>query len=136
MTAGPKVRLKFHIASGRAGHKVIEAGESKSLPPPSRIPRISRLMALALRFERLIRDGTVKDQAELARWAQVSRARVTQIMDLLMLAPDIQEEILFLSPVTAGRDPVHLRQVRRMTLEPSWQKQRTTWNSRSGRGQD
>ena len=38
--------------------------------------------------------------AELARLGRVSRARITQIMDLLMLAPEIQEEVLHLPLVT------------------------------------
>ena len=37
----------------------------------------------------------------------VTRARMTQIMNLLNLAPDIQEELLLLPPVTEGRDPDH-----------------------------
>ena len=36
-------------------------------PKPGRIPRISRLMALAIRFDGLLRDGIVPDQSELAR---------------------------------------------------------------------
>jgi hypothetical protein len=43
----------------------------------------------------LIQQGVVKDYADLARLGQVSRARITQIMNLLNLAPDIQEPILF-----------------------------------------
>ena len=49
-------------------------------------------MALAIRFDKLIRDGAVKDQTELARLGHVSRVRMTQIMNLNHLAPDIQEE--------------------------------------------
>ena len=49
--------------------------------PSGRVPRIARLMALALRFEQLVRTGTVRDYAELARLGQVSRARLTQIID-------------------------------------------------------
>ena len=60
------------------------------------IPRIARLMALAIRFEGLLRDETIRDYAELARLGRVTRARMTQIMKLLDLAPDIQEQILFL----------------------------------------
>ena len=60
-------------------------------------------MALAIRFEQLIRDSVVKDQADLARLAQIARARVTEIMDLLLLAPEIQEEIGFLVPVNMGK---------------------------------
>ena len=67
--------------------------------PSGRVPRIARLMALALRFEQLVRTGAVRDYAELARLGQVSRARLTQIMNLLHLAPDIQEAILFLPRV-------------------------------------
>ncbi len=80
-------------------------------------------MALAIRFEQLIRDGVVKDQADLARLAMVSRARVTQIMDLLMLAPDIQEALLFLQPVQRGRDPITEREVRALTIELEWKRQ-------------
>ena len=63
------------------------------------IPRIARLMALAIRFEGLLRDGTIRDHAELARLGRVTRARITQIMKLLDLAPNIQEQILFLPPI-------------------------------------
>src|SRR5262245_766948 len=85
------------------------------------------LMALAIWFEQLIRDGVVKDQAELARLGQVSRARVTQIMDLLMLAPVIQEELLFLPRVVRGRDPIHERAIRLVLNEPSWIRQQEKW---------
>src|SRR5262249_49832484 len=74
----------------------------------ARVPRIARLMALALRFEELIRSGEVADYAELARLGRVSRARITQVMNLLALSPAIQEELLFLSCVERGRDPIHL----------------------------
>ena len=61
------------------------------------VPRIARLIALAIRFDQLIRDGVVADQAELARLGKISRARVTQILNLLSLAPDIQAAILEMS---------------------------------------
>ena len=64
-------------------------------------------MALAIRFDGLLHDGAVKDQAELALLDHVSRARVTQIMNLLMLAPDIQESILFLPRTMRGRERHH-----------------------------
>ena len=88
---------------------------------------ISRLMALAIRFEQLIRDGTVHDQADLARLAHVSRARVTQIMDLLLLAPKIQEEILFLSPVERGKDRITERHMRSISSGLVWEYQRHQW---------
>ena len=61
-------------------------------------PRIARLMALAIRFEGLLREKKIRDYADLARRGRVTRARITQIMKLLHLAPDIQEQILFLPP--------------------------------------
>jgi hypothetical protein len=65
-------------------------------PGAARIARLSRLMALAIRFDTLLRDGVISDQATLARLGGVTRTRLTQIMHLLRLAPDIQEELLFL----------------------------------------
>jgi hypothetical protein len=92
------------------------------------VPRIARLMALALRFEQLVRTGTVRDYAELARLGQVSRARLTQIMNLLHLAPDIQEAILFLPRVARGRDPIYLEHLQALTALLDWQSQRRCWN--------
>ena len=85
---------------------------------------MSRLMALAIRFDQLIRDGVVADQAELARLGHVSPARLTQIMNLLWLAPDIQEALLFLPRVACGQDPVHERQIRPIAAVADWRKQR------------
>lgn len=65
-------------------------------------PRVSRLMALALRMDELLAEGMVADQAELARLAHVTRPRVTQIMNLLHLAPDIQEAVLHLPLTVRG----------------------------------
>ena len=81
-------------------------------------------MATAIRFEQLIRDGVARDQADLARLALVGRAQVSQIMDLLMLAPDIQESLLFLPPVRKGRDPITERDVGRILSETTWESQR------------
>jgi hypothetical protein len=88
------------------------------------LPRIARLMALALRFEDLLKQGTVKDYAELARLGRVSRARVTQVMNLLNLAPDIQERLLFLTPVRTWRDELNERALRAVLREPVWKRQR------------
>jgi hypothetical protein len=74
------------------------------------IPRIARLMALAIRFEGLLRNETIRDYAELARLGRVTRARITQIMKLLLLAPDIQEQILFL-PLIQGLNERNLRSI-------------------------
>ena len=67
-----------------------------------RIPRVTRLMALAIKFQDLVDRGEVSDYAELARLGFVTRARLTQIMNLLLLAPAVQESLLFLDGVPSG----------------------------------
>jgi hypothetical protein len=84
------------------------------------IPRISRLMALAIRFDGMLRDEAIQDYAQLARLGQVTRARMTQIMKLLDLAPDIQEQILF-SPLIKGLNERNLRPV---VSRIDWREQR------------
>ena len=65
--------------------------------------------------------------AEIAELGRVTRARVTQIMSLLHLAPDIQEDILFLPRVTRGHDPVTERSLRPVLQTLSFAKQRRIW---------
>jgi hypothetical protein len=103
-------------------------GKQHLMPPPTgRVPRISRLLALALRMEDIIRAGGIADYSELAQLGHVSRARITQIMNLLLLAPDIQEQILFLSPTRNGRDPIRLAQLQPITRILDWNQQRPIW---------
>jgi len=119
---------QVHFTRGRQSRKVLQNGPRPNEETPTgRIPRISRLMALAIRFERLIQAGHVTDQAELARLGHVTRARVTQIMNLLNLAPDIQEDILFLPRTKRGTDPVREIMVRPIAATPDWRKQRNQW---------
>ena len=119
---------QVHFARGRQSRKVLQNGPRPNEETPTgRIPRISRLMALAIRFERVIQEGHVSDQAELARLGHVTRARVTQIMNLLMVAPDIQEEILFLPRTLSGRALIRERHIRPLTNVLDWRKQRRLW---------
>ena len=89
-------------------------------------------MALAIRMDRLIREDHVGDYAELARMGHVSRARVTQVMNLNFLAPDIQEDLLFLPRVERGRDPIREHAVRPIAATPDWWKQRRMWAALRG----
>jgi hypothetical protein len=84
-------------------------------------------MALAIRMDGLIREGVVTDQAEIARIGQVTTARMSQIMNLLNLAPDIQEAILFLPEVTSGKPPITERHLWPIAAELSWARQRSAW---------
>jgi len=129
MTRPITVESTIHFERrGRGSRKKVREGEAPSVDRvPCRVPRVARFMALAIRFDQLIRAGEVADYAEIARLTHVSRARVTQIMNLLMLAPDIQEAILFLPRVERGRDPICLRDLQEIALVPDWRKQRRDW---------
>jgi hypothetical protein len=128
--SGLTVRRTLHVTTRHKGRKQLEPGTKPPEVPAGRVPRVSRLMALALRFEWLLAAGVVKDQAELARLGHVTRARLTQIMNLLNLAPDIQEALLFLPRVERGKDPLTERQLRPIAAEPDWQTQRRMWRRR------
>jgi hypothetical protein len=96
--------------------------------PQGRVPRVARLMALALRFEGQVRSGALASYSALAALGHVSRARVSQILNLVNLAPDIQEALLHLPRTEHGRDPIHLRLLQPIALALDWKKQRRLWS--------
>jgi len=83
---------------------------------------------------RLASLSVAADYADLARLAHVSRARISQIMNLTRLAPDIQEAILFLPPTDGGRSAARERQVRPICAVSDWRKQRGVWGDVVGSG--
>jgi hypothetical protein len=109
---------QVHFETGRRSPKKLVNGAAPK-PVAGRIPRVSKFAALAIRFDGLIHDGKVKNQAELAR--------LTQIMNLLHLAPDIQEALLNLSEVESGRDTILLRDMQPIAMEEDWGRQRELW---------
>lgn len=126
---GTTVEFAVHFRHGNRGRRRLRTG-GRPVPPavaPGRVPRVSRLLALAIRFDSLIRQGAVKDYAELARLGGVSRTRISQIMDLLNLASDIQEAVLHLPRTQGGRDRVTERELRPLVAEEDWRRQRGLW---------
>ena len=122
------VTKKIHFSMANKGRREIKPGPAPVTDTPEgRVPRVARLMALAIKFDRLIAEGAIRDQVQLAELGHVSRARVTQIMNLLYLAPDIQEAILHLPRVTLGKDPITERDLRPIAAESSWAVQRRMW---------
>ena len=85
---------------------------------------------LAIRLEGMVRSGEVPDQAALARLGMVTRARMTQIMNLLNLAPNIQEHLLFPPAVAKGREKITERSLRPIVAELDWGVQRRLWQGR------
>jgi hypothetical protein len=111
------------VAFLRTGHPRTD----QRLTSPGRTLRVARLLAFAHHLDAQIRAGVYDDLADAARKLGLTRARVTQIANLLLLAPAIQEEILALPPVTAGRDPISERTLRPIVAEPDWQAQSELW---------
>lgn len=105
--------------------------KGKKTPKPPKIgawlPRIARLMALALKFDAQVESRELKDYADIARLGQISSSRISKVMSLTLLAPDIQEEILFLPQYTSGIDPWGERNILEIATEPLWSKQRERW---------
>ena len=104
---------------------------SSEPPPPTAAPvrrpaRVAVMLALAHTIQRRIDEGDLWDRADAARRMGLTRARVTQLLDLTLLAPDIQEQVLHLESV----DGLELMSDR--TLQPiahvvSWAEQRERW---------
>ena len=136
MTApdGLTLRSQVHFGTEARGRKRLREGTAPVLVPVERgsVPRVARLLALAHRFEGMVREGVVQDYGALARAARVSRPRVTQIMNLLLLAPDIQEAVLDLPRTVEGRDAVTERDLRVVAAEPVWERQRAMWGGLVG----
>ncbi len=125
--SSPAAGAKARGAAVRRSTAVAERAE--------RVPRITRLLALALKFEELIRSGTVSNYAALAQVALISRSRITQMKSLLNLAPDIQEETLFLPAAETEQFRISEPTLRKVTATLLWNQQREQWRSlrRSGR---
>jgi hypothetical protein len=120
-------RTECALKLGRRTKRGAGRSADQRLPlllPPGRVPRICRLLALARKFDGLVRQGNITHYAALARLGHVSRARVSQIMALVQLAPDIQEAILFLPLTVRGRDAIHLRQLLPIAKLLDWCQQR------------
>ena len=105
---------------------------STSATPIGRVPRVARLLALAHRIDGMVRAGELDDLADAARRLGLTRARVSQITNLLLLSPEIQVEILDLLNITRGRDPVSERQLRRVVAEADWNRQLDRWREIHG----
>ena len=101
--------------------------QRRDVAPTGHVPRVARLLALAHRIDGMIRDGELDDLAEAARRLNLTRARVTQITNLLLLAPQIQEAVIDLPLVTSGCDLITERQLRPVVAEPDWNKQLSMW---------
>jgi hypothetical protein len=130
MSEGLTVEIEMHTRRvGRGGRKALVSGPAPTALPAGRVPRVSRLMALALSIERRIQAGEIGCYADVARAGNVTRARVTQIVNLTCLAPDIIEAVLHLPRTETGRDRILLKDVLPIAAELDWRVQRLMWKN-------
>lgn len=126
---GVKVTKQIHFSMRNRGRRELREGPQPvpEVTDDGRVPRVARLMALAIKIDGLIASGAIADQAEASRVGHVTRARMTQLINLLLLAPDIQEAVLNLPRVKRGRDPIVETHLRPIAAEANWDRQRAMW---------
>jgi hypothetical protein len=123
-----KVRLQPTVRQINRPPKRIEPAAMPGVKR-GRLPRITQVLALALQFQELIDRGDIRRHADLARLGCVSRERISQMMVLTWLAPDIQEEILRLPQMSGGRYSISEGMLRKIARIHLWEEQRAYWSS-------
>ena len=125
-----------YLFRGRKGSDVVFSQEPPPPPPETvrRPARVARMLALAHRLQSAIKNGEYQDRADLARQFDLTRARITQLLNLTLLAPDLQEQVLDLEAID-GLEPTSERALREVVGMVDWGEQRQRWNGifRSGR---
>ena len=116
----------FRSRRGKGGG--LSATVPEPAPPQRRPARVAHMLALALQIEKMIERGELRDRAHAAANLGFSRARVTQLLALTLLAPDIQEEILFLE-VEDGVEQITERALRAVVSVDDWAEQRLRWST-------
>jgi len=129
MTKSFTIEKDIHFQCRARGRREVRPGiEPPATETSPRVPRIARLMALAIRFNGLIQTGQIRDQAELSHLGQVTRARISQILALIHLAPDIQEDLLFFEGGGRRLDLL-LADLRPLCTVADWSAQRRRWRT-------
>jgi hypothetical protein len=124
MIEGDRIDLPFHFAR-RGGRNVLVQGKrpAELVIVTGKLARFTCMMAIAIHFDQLISEGAIDDFAEVACLENVSQPRVTQILNLSLLAPDIQETLLHLPRMVRGHHQINFRTILSVSLEPDWKKQ-------------
>ena len=126
MTRSAQPRSTYTVEfSGKSPRRATQADTG-------RVPRVARTLALAHRIDGMIRSGEFRHLADAARAIGVTRARMTQIVNLRLLAPEIQEAILTSSPALVGRERITERALRQVVAVCLWTDQRRLWTQIGG----
>jgi hypothetical protein len=124
MSDAASFEIRFQMHANPAGSREDRGTDESNR---GRLPRITQVLALAIDLDEMLRNGDATDYADLARMGGLCRERVSQIMRLNYLAPDIQVELLYLPPTATGRYPISETAVRKIANQLSWIQQREQW---------
>lgn len=128
MHNGVVIKKSITFATKARGRRVLGVNNlSVATLPSGRVPRVARLMALAIKMESVLRQGGTLSQTDLAELGCVTKARMTQILNMTLLSPEIQAAILDLPPVERGHDPISESDLRPVCAEPCWSRQEELW---------
>lgn len=120
------VHQKLSLTKTHRGRTRVEPRpEEEPVKPTSSVPRISRLMALAIKYQGMLDRGEVAGITELARLCRVTQPRMTQILNLNLLSPSIQEHLLLLPPHSSGKQAIHEKKLRAVCAHTDWAAQRS-----------
>jgi hypothetical protein len=124
----PEAELPIFVGSLRRiqrGHNKTFSDQPEAPPHPAirRSARAAVMLALAHKIQAAIDQGVVRNRADVSRRLGLTRARITQLLDLTLLAPDIQEEVL-LARSADGAEPLAERQLRYAAKAKLWSVQR------------
>ena len=130
--------VRYHFPGQRsAGARKTATAATAAVPVGPGLPRITRLMALAIKLNGMLQQNRELRPSDLATRGSVSRTRITQILNLGNLAPDIQERLLWLPRQAEVRDSITEKSLRRIAGEWSWERQRESFEqllARRGHG--
>jgi len=118
------VHKKLSITNANKGRKKLNPKREPTSEPQAKVPRISRLMALAIKYQGMLDRGEVAGITELARLCHVTQPRMSQILNLNLLCPEIQEELLFIPILDPAKPAVHEKSLRSVCAETDWNSQR------------
>jgi len=120
--------IQFRLFSTKRPPAEAASGDTPA-SADGRVPRITEVMALAIQFQDMIHREQAQDYADLARLGCLCRERMSQIMELIWLAPDIQRELLEFKPTNTANFPVSEAAMRRIAANLDWGGQREAWRN-------
>ncbi len=88
-------------------------------------PKIRRNLMLAYQVQRLMDKEKILSIKQTAEWLNMSHVRLDQLMNMLLLSPKIQEEIITADNATLVTVPEY--KLRNVTNEPDWLQQDQLW---------